>query len=70
MTDVLDCINFNQVDDKTRITILEHDGTPVASGNWFQDQILNYQEEEVIEMTYDPLKNKLRLRLRGYGLIL
>lgn len=65
MIDVLDCLNIHLVDDKTRITILDHSGVPIASGNWFQDQILDYHEEEVIEMYYDGLQNKLRVRIRG-----
>lgn len=65
MIDVLDCLNIHLVDDKTRVTILDHSGVPIASGNWFQDQILDYHEEEVIEMHYDGLQNKLRVRIRG-----
>ena len=65
MTDVLDCINFNQVNDRTKITIYDHSGCPLASGNWLQDQILKYTEAEVIEMEYYPLTDNLDLRIRG-----
>lgn len=65
MTDVLDCINFNQVSDKTKITIFDHSGCPLASGNWFQVQILNYHDAEVLKMSYDPLKDRLAVQIRG-----
>lgn len=64
MMQVVDCIGFSAVNDKTYITICMATGTPIAGGNWFQDQILEYSEEEVIKMIFDPLKNKLRLITR------
>ena len=67
MIDVLDCITFHCVNDKTKVTILDHSGVPLASGNWYQVLISEYCEEEAIEMHYDALQNKLRIRIRVGG---
>lgn len=52
------------VNDQTRITIRSHDRVPLASGNWFQDQIMDYSNSEVLDFTYDALMNRIWIRTR------
>ncbi len=51
----------------TRITIKlgEHDDVPVASGNWYQDQILPYMDRIVYEFNMNLRENKLILSVSG-----
>ena len=55
---------FAIINDKMRITI-QISGVGVASGNWFQDQILAYDQHEVLGMNFDFLTNKLIVDVRG-----
>lgn len=51
----------------TRITIKlgEHEDVPVAAGNWYQDQIMNYSDRMVYEFNMNVRENKLVLSVSG-----
>lgn len=53
------------VTDTVKIRIKDKSGRPIASGNWFQDQILMYQESEIQSFNYDVHANILSVILMG-----
>ena len=50
------------VDDNTRILILCDVGT-LASGSWYEDNILNLMDQEVKKLTWKD--NELRIRVKS-----
>lgn len=52
------------IEDDARVTI-QIGGTPVASGNWYQDQILDYSEHNVRSFAVDYEKNRVLIRVDG-----
>lgn len=50
------------VNDKTEIKIYK-DGTLLAKGNWFQDQILEYAAEKMVEADLDGACNKCKVTI-------
>lgn len=50
------------VNDKTEIKIYK-DGTLLAKGNWFQDQILEYVAEKMVEADLDGACNKCKVTI-------
>lgn len=52
------------IEDDIRI-LIQISGTPVASGNWFQDQILDYSDHHVRRFSIDFLKNKATIDVDG-----
>ena len=53
------------VTDTVKIKIKDKSGCPIASGNWFQDQILMYQESEIQSFNFDVHANILSVILLG-----
>lgn len=56
------------VHDSTHVIILDPGRIPIASGNWFQDQIMEYCNAEVIDFTYDAARSRVRIRIREVDL--
>ena len=53
------------IDDDDAIVTILIGGTPVASGNWYQDQILDYSEHNVRSFAVDYEKNRVIIRVDG-----
>ena len=49
------------VDDDTYIIVADPEDIPLAGGNWFQDQILNYSECEVKSFEINFIRNRARI---------
>ena len=52
------------IEDDSRVRI-ELNGVIVASGNWYQDQILDYSEHRVKSFSVDYEKNRVLIRVDG-----
>lgn len=52
------------IEDDTKV-LIQISGTPVASGNWFQDQILDYSDHQIRRFSIDFLKNKATIEVDG-----
>lgn len=50
------------VNDRTEIKIYK-DGALLAKGNWFQDQILEYAAEKMLEADLDGTCNKCKVTI-------
>lgn len=50
------------VNDRTEIKIYK-DGALLAKGNWFQDQILEYAAEKMVEADSDGACNKCKVTI-------
>lgn len=50
------------VNDRTEIKIYK-DGALLAKGNWFQDQILEYAAEKMLEADLDGACNKCKVTI-------
>ena len=50
------------VNDRTEIKIYK-DGALLAKGNWFQDQILGYAAEKMVEADLDGACNKCKVTI-------
>ena len=50
------------VNDRTEIKIYK-DGALLAKGNWFQDQILEYVAEKMVEADLDGACNKCKVTI-------
>lgn len=64
LNDLIDPNACGLVDDKTVITVMR--GDIKAVGNWYQDNILEYLNEEAEMIVYDGHKNTLDVMLRAY----
>lgn len=57
---VFDLLNDTDLsNDRVRICIKDPSGVPIASGNWYQDQILRYQDEEIKSFYFEIHTNRL-----------
>ena len=52
------------VSDNVKIRIKDTEAAPIATGSWYDDQILNYQDSEVQSFNYDVHANRLTIILR------
>ena len=52
------------IEDDAIVTI-QIGGTAVASGNWYQDQILDYSDHNVRSFAVDYEKNRVLIRVDG-----
>lgn len=52
------------IEDDARVMI-QIGGTTVASGNWYQDQILDYSDHNVRSFAVDYEKNRVLIRVDG-----
>lgn len=50
------------VNDRTEIKIYK-DGALLAKGNWFQDQVLEYAAEKMVEADLDGVCNKCKVTI-------
>lgn len=50
------------VNDETRIQIV-YNNTVLATGNWFNDEVLSYQDKEVNSVEYHAGMNQLTIRV-------
>lgn len=53
------------INDRTIVKIRLSSGLCVASGNWFQDQILDYINHDIAFFVYNPDDNVLQVSVRG-----
>lgn len=53
------------INDKTIVKIRLSSGLIVASGNWFQDQILDYINHDIAFFVYQPDENVMQVSVRG-----
>lgn len=48
------------VNDETKITLLDRAGHVLAVGEWYNDNVLQWSNAEILRFTYDGIKNKVR----------
>lgn len=48
------------VNDDTKLTLVDRDGHVLAAGEWFNDNVLEWSNAEILRFTYDGIKNKVR----------
>ena len=51
------------VNDDTKLTILDRFGHVQAAGEWFNDNVLEWSQAEVVRLTYDSPKNTVRVTI-------
>lgn len=51
----------NMVNDDTKLTLLDRSGHVLATGTWFNDDVLEWSPAEVLCFTYDGLHNRVRV---------